>query len=250
MSLISIIYPQVVDVSHICLTRIFLSETNNKTVSQAVVQTINKFNIDFDNLHVFNSDNVSYMKKSFNDTLSNIFPLAVFIPCNSHIINLVASDFEKHFVELNEFMKCFWNLFYVPSGRKSRPLNFWESRTAKKARMQPNPTTKSWSVWFDSAIYYKEFFLVLSDFIKEVACGRSTAINSLFSLEEMYSSQEHVTKVDAQLKFMKDKAPTLLSYLKYFQERMPYATAIYQAMQCLMYYLEVNTRAKEDFSLF
>ena len=57
----------------------FLSETNNKTVSHVVVQTVNEFNIDFDNLHIFNSDNVSYLKKAFNNTLSNIFPFAVFI---------------------------------------------------------------------------------------------------------------------------------------------------------------------------
>ena len=44
----------------------FLSETNNKTVSQVVVRTVNELNIDFDNIRVFNSDNVSYMKKAFN----------------------------------------------------------------------------------------------------------------------------------------------------------------------------------------
>lgn len=75
----------------------FLSETNNKTVSQAVVRTVHEFNMDYDSVRVFNSDNVSYMKKTFNDTLSNLFPLAVFITCNSHIINLVASDFKKSF---------------------------------------------------------------------------------------------------------------------------------------------------------
>ena len=221
----------------------FLNETNNKTVSQAVVRTVH----DFDSVSVFNSDNVSYMKKAFNDTLSNLFPLAVFIPCNSYIINLVASDFKKTFVELNEFMKCFRNLFYVPSGRKSRLLNFLESRTAKKARMPPNPTTKSWSAWFDSAIYYAEFFLVLSDFIKqEVERGRSTASNSLLSLEEMYTSKELVTKIHAQLKLVKDYAPTLLSCLNYFQERMPHATAVHGVMQRLMHYLQVNANAKED----
>ena len=155
-----------------------------------------EFNIVLDNLRVFNSDNVTYMKKAFNDTFSNIFPLAVFIPCNSHIINLVASDFKKLFVELYEFMKCFRNLFYVSSGRKSRLLNFLESRIAKKARMPPNPTTQRWSAWFDRAIYYEEFFLLLSDFIQEeVARGLRTASNSLLSLEEMYSSQEHLTGV-------------------------------------------------------
>ena len=98
------------------------------------------------------------MKQAFNNTLSYLFPLAVFIPCNSHIINLVAWDFKKSLVELSEFMKCFQNLLYVPSGRKSRLLNFLESPTGKKARAPPNPTTKSWSMWFHSTIYYAEFF--------------------------------------------------------------------------------------------
>lgn len=40
----------------------FLSETNNKTVSQAIVSSVNNYNIDFDNVCVINSDNVSYMK--------------------------------------------------------------------------------------------------------------------------------------------------------------------------------------------
>lgn len=40
----------------------FLSETNNKTVSQAIVRSVNNYNIDFDNVCVINSDNVSYMK--------------------------------------------------------------------------------------------------------------------------------------------------------------------------------------------
>ena len=201
------------------------------SVSHVVVRTVNEFNIDFDNLHIFNSDNVSYLKKAFNNTLSNIFPLAVFIRCNSHIVNLVASDFKKSFVELNEFMKFFQNLFYVPKGRKSKLLNFLESRTAKKARMPPNPTTKSWSAWFNSAIYSAKFSLVPSDFIKEVRRGCSIASHSLLRLEEMYSSQELKKKIHAQLELVKVKAPTILSCLKYFQRRMPHATAVHRVMQ-------------------
>ena len=102
----------------------FLTETNNKTVSQAIVPTVNEYNIDFDNVPVFNSDNVGYMKKALNETLSFLFPLSIQITCYSHIVNLVASDFKKYFPELNEFVKCFRNLFFVPSGRKSRFLNF------------------------------------------------------------------------------------------------------------------------------
>ena len=47
----------------------FMTETNDKTVSQAVVKTINDYGIDFYRVLIFNSDNGSYMKKAFRETL-------------------------------------------------------------------------------------------------------------------------------------------------------------------------------------
>ena len=96
----------------------FLNATNNRTVSQAVVKTVHKYGIDYDDVCVFNSDNVSYRMKEFCDTLSCLFLFCSHITCHSHIVNLVASDFKKGFKEVTEF------LFFVPSGRKSRFLNF------------------------------------------------------------------------------------------------------------------------------
>ena len=147
----------------------FLSATNNKTVSQAVVKTVNDFNIEFDNVRVFNSDNVGYMKKAFNDTLSCLFPLCVHITCNSHVVNLVASDFKKGFKEVNEFVKCFRNLFFIPRGRKSRFLAFLRNALGREegVKMPPNPNTKSWGAWFESVLYHAEHYLLFNDFIKE-----------------------------------------------------------------------------------
>ena len=62
----------------------------------------------------------------------------------------------------------------------------------------------------------------------------------------MYSSHELLTKIHAQLELVKVKAPTILSCLNYFQERMPHATAIHGVMQRLMYYLQVNIHAEDD----
>lgn len=102
----------------------FLNATNNRTVSQAVVKTVHEYGINFGDVCVFNSDNVSYMMKAFCDTLSCLFLFCIHITCHSHIVNLVASDFKKGFKEVTKFVKCFRNLFFVPSGRKSRFLNF------------------------------------------------------------------------------------------------------------------------------
>ena len=58
----------------------FLRTTNNKMVSQAIVRTVHDYDTDFNNVCVFNSDNVGYIKKAFNDTLSCLFPLCIHLP--------------------------------------------------------------------------------------------------------------------------------------------------------------------------
>lgn len=97
-------------------------------------------------------------------------------------MNLVASDFKKAFKEVTEFVKCFCNLFYVSSGRKSRFVKFLQEtlNPGESATMPPNPTTKSWSAWFDSVLYHADHFLVFADFIQEeVDRCRASASDSL-----------------------------------------------------------------------
>ena len=48
------------NVAYLLDTR-FLTATNNKTVAEAVVKTVNEYNIDYDHVIVFNSDSVSYI---------------------------------------------------------------------------------------------------------------------------------------------------------------------------------------------
>ena len=227
----------------------FLSATNNKTVSQAVVKTVHDYNIEFNNVRVFNSDNVGYMKKAFNDTLSCLFPLCVHITCNSHVVNLVASDFKKGFKEVNEFVKCFRNLFFIPSGRKSRFLTFLRNALGQEdgVKMPPNPNTKSWGAWFESVLYHAEYYLLFEGFIKEeLDRGRSVACSSLLRLEEMYSDHGFMKKLGAHLSFLKVKSPTIKIYMDFFQQKVPHITEAHNKMESLLYYLEKNTHLSEE----
>ena len=194
----------------------FLNATNNRTVSQAVVKTVHEYSIDYDDVRVFNSDNVSYMMKAFCDTLSCLFPFCIHITCHSHIVNLVASDFKKGFKEVTEFVKCFRNLFFVPSGRKSRFLNFLQKalNPGDSVTMPPNPTTKSWSAWFDSVLYHAKFYFLFEDFVQEeLSRGRNVASSSLLRLEEIFQDESFMKKLRAQFAFLEVKAPTLVVYL-------------------------------------
>jgi hypothetical protein len=221
----------------------FLTSTNNVTVSQTVIKVVNDYDISFDNVLLFNSDNVAYMKKAFSSTLSVIFPNCVHITCHSHIVNLVVSDFKKNFSEVTEFVKCFRNLFYVPSGRKSRFLNFLKkvSTEHESVCMPPNPTTKSWSAWLDSVLYHADRFMRYGDFILAEIELSDQPSNSLVRLGEIYEDEIYLLKLKAQLDFIKMKAPSLLIYLDYFQMRIPHITQSYVKMNQLLDYLRQNT---------
>ena len=52
----------------------FLTATNNRTVSQAVVKTVHEYSIGYDDVRIFNSGNVAYMKKAFVEHCRVCFP--------------------------------------------------------------------------------------------------------------------------------------------------------------------------------
>ena len=107
-------------------------------------------------------------------------------------------------------------------------------------------TTKSWSAWFDSVLYHADYYFVCQDFIQEeVNRAPNTASNSLLQLEEMYKDPSFMKKLHAELAFLKEKVPTLLEYLNYFQERMPHVTQAHVKMESLLDYLDVNTKLEE-----
>lgn len=92
---------------------------------------------------------------------------------------------------------------------------------AKDVRMPPNPTTKSWSAWFDSALYHADYHLLYREFIdEELDRGRARACNSLLRLEEIYDDNDFMKQLRAQLILIKEKGPTILSYIYIFQQRV------------------------------
>ncbi|CAH3172792.1 unnamed protein product [Porites lobata] len=161
------------------------------------------------------------MMKAFCDTLSCLFLFCIHITYHSHIVNLVASDFKKGFKEVTKFVKCFRNLFFVPSGRKSRFLNFLQKalNPGDSVTMPPNPTTKSWSAWFDSVLYHAKFYFLFEDFVQEeLSRGRNERMPHVTQAhEKMESLLQYLhanTNVEEDLKF--SFADTHAKLCKYF----------------------------------
>ncbi len=71
------------------MNTIFLEVVNYTTISQSFINTINSYNISFDNIIFYISDNASYMKKAFTSILSPLIPQLFHNTCFAHIYNLV-----------------------------------------------------------------------------------------------------------------------------------------------------------------
>ena len=59
-------------ISYLAATE-FLPRTNHSTVSQAVIKALQSYEIDFDDVVVFDTDNAAYMKKAYTTVLSALF---------------------------------------------------------------------------------------------------------------------------------------------------------------------------------
>ena len=76
---------------------------NHKNVAQAILKCLNHFNVEYENVLAYGSDNVSYMKKSFEAILSNMLPNARHITCDAHIIALAGDFFREFLTSLDSF---------------------------------------------------------------------------------------------------------------------------------------------------
>ena len=60
----------------------FVKESNNITFSQAVIKTAHEYG--YEDVKIFSSDNVAYMKLAFRASMSVIFPSCAHITCQPY----------------------------------------------------------------------------------------------------------------------------------------------------------------------
>ena len=108
--------------------------------------------------------------------------------------------------------------------------------------MPPNPTTKSWSAWFDSVFYHADRFHLHKDFIKaETERSESTASTSIQRLQEIYEDSTYLGTLQAHFALLEVKARTLMISLNYFQERVSCVTEAHGKLKMLYQYPQKNT---------
>lgn len=151
----------------VLLDTVYLEETNFKTVSQAVVKTLNKYEIQFENVYSYVTDNASYMYKSYNSVLVNLLPNSRHSTCVAHIIALVADTWRIFLKKLDKLVGLIKFIFCKSPARRIRYKVFLQDMFAEKPLLPPEPVITRWNTWFAAIKYHVEYWSYLITFISD-----------------------------------------------------------------------------------
>jgi hypothetical protein len=146
------------------LSTTFIERTNNKTVNQCIIDSLNKLwcgSIHYERLQLVVSDQASYLLKGIKH-LKTIFPNLNHITCIVHALHRVVTVIREDNNEVNEFISLFKQIM------AKSPLREHQFHEQTNLPMPPKPVLSRWNTWLLSAFYYSENYAKVKLFIEEL----------------------------------------------------------------------------------
>ena len=220
---------------------IYLEHVNATTVSQAIMQTLSKYNVDFNKVSAFTTDNASYMSKAYG-ILKGLLPYCVHITCNAHIMSLVGEIWRKHFPKVDRLVACFKTAFSHCASRKRSYISYLHEQTQQESiALPPTPVVTRWNSWFRTVVHHAKYAKHYRGFVaKELE--DSSATNALTELSALLSDDQII----AEVQFVADSSVPLVKLLTWFESRR---VTIHLAYNRVMDLLAVFSAKSEDVGL-
>ncbi|CAF0992663.1 unnamed protein product, partial [Brachionus calyciflorus] len=120
------------------LDTVYLEEVTFRTVSQAVIKRLNKYDINFENVFSFVSDNTSYMFKSYNNVSINLVSNSHHTTYVAHIIAVIADTWRILLKKLDKLVGLIKFIFSNSPARRIRHKAFLQELNVEKANLPTN----------------------------------------------------------------------------------------------------------------
>ena len=146
----------------------FLNVVNNTTISQLVVTTLTFYNISFNNVILFITDNASYMLVAFR-VLSSLIPQLKHSTCFAHILNLVGETWieYKNFKFFDHVVSLIKTTFTYSLARKRRWISFLSANGILNPLLPPLPVKTRWNSWYNFVFWLNKHFNFFIEFYQE-----------------------------------------------------------------------------------
>uniref|UniRef100_H3AA11 DUF659 domain-containing protein n=1 Tax=Latimeria chalumnae TaxID=7897 RepID=H3AA11_LATCH len=184
---------------------IVFKATNFKTVSQAVLETLQKFDVPYTKVYGFVTDDAMYMNKCWEKSLKHMFLNGVHVICSAHLLNLLGDIWRKNFDSVNDLVVAVKKAFTVIPAKKARFKQFLKEH-GKSTALPPLPVIARWNTWFHAVFYHAEHLDDYIYFFQE----ESTACQNVVTL----ASTE---KVVTDIKEIALNAPPLVHMLEKYE---------------------------------
>jgi hypothetical protein len=197
---------------------VYLDEVNNTTVSQTIIQTLAKYNVDFNKVSGFVTDNASYMTKAMAN-LKCLLPNCIHMTCNAHILSLVGETWRKNFNKVDRLVACFKSIFVHCSSRKQRYKQYIAERMnvdSNNVPLPPVPVVTRWNSWFTTVVHHSKYIEHYRGFIdNELEVSASS--NALTELQTLLGNDN--TILIQEVSFIAESTAKLIDLLTWFEGR-------------------------------
>ena len=192
---------------------------DHQKVCQLVMRTVQSFNIEYENIVAFCSDNAAYMLKAHRDVLSSLFPNCVHLTCVPHILNLVCKDYLKPFEKAISWVKMWSCYTKPPNNRRGKWLDFL-TRKNMTPKVAPVPIETRWTSLFDALVFHKEHFDVEAEFIELQSQDLNNIPATLSDLNEICENKNDWAQTKMEIFFLAERAKVFINCIKLFESNL------------------------------
>ena len=220
-----------------------LDKASGSTCTQSIVDTLNKYEVEYHNVLGIVTDSARYMilcactlKGLVGDNLSHV-------QCWAHKINLVGQIWQCSLDELNTTVAKTKAAFLNTRKRKHLYLDFLRGKyeDSTKVRHFPMPVQTRWNTWFEAARYIHEYLDDILEFMEQLGEENS----GVKFLQDMSPHFLYITKIQAQ--FVADNCSRFVNLITFLEgNSYPTAHVLHSKLKVLQNMLDLLT--KEVFS--
>ncbi|XP_063240838.1 uncharacterized protein LOC134541343 isoform X1 [Bacillus rossius redtenbacheri] len=188
----------------------FLAAANATTCTRAIVDSLHKYDIKYDNVRSLVTDSARYMVKCSKALEIIVGDHLQYVQCWPHKLNLVGGVWIKELSELNLTVVKVKNIFLNTRKRRHLYASFLEEKYGEKRPLFPIPVIIRWNSWFTSVFYLADYLLDIADFCQkdEIKVLQNAGVEYFSAI-----SKQHLAVVHVQAIFVKEHAKELVDLM-------------------------------------